>query len=287
MIDTLKKTYRMSLLCKVLEVSRSGYYAWLNSEKSLRELRNESILPLVREIWFKSRNTYGSRRILKVLLNDYGVVCSRYLVRRLMKMSGIQCKQKRRFKVTTNSKHNLPVSPNLLVRDFKVSEPDKVYVSDITYIWSSEGWMYLAVVLDLFSREVIGWSMSRRIDSNLVQEALKMAVLIRRPSSGLIFHSDRGSQYCSHNFRAMLNRYNIVSSMSRKGDCWDNAVCESFFSTLKKEWVFHQHYRTCDEAKSDIIDYIEMFYNSKRLHSYLGYLSPREFERRNKKKNVA
>jgi len=198
-------------------------------------------------------------------------------------MSGIQCKQKRRFKVTTNSKHNLPVSPNLLVRDFKVSEPDKVYVSDITYIWSSEGWMYLAVVLDLFSREVIGWSMSRRIDSNLVQEALKMAVLIRRPSSGLIFHSDRGSQYCSHNFRAMLNRYNIVSSMSRKGDCWDNAVCESFFSTLKKECVFHQHYRTCDEAKSDIIDYIEMFYNSKRLHSYLGYLSPREFERRNKK----
>jgi len=135
-----------------------------------------------------------------------------------------------------------------------------------------------------FSREVIGWSMSRRIDSNLVQEALKMAVLIRRPSSGLIFHSDRGSQYCSHNFRAMLNRYNIVSSMSRKGDCWDNAVCESFFSTLKKECVFHQHYRTCDEAKSDIIDYIEMFYNSKRLHSYLGYLSPREFERRNKKK---
>jgi len=178
-------------------------------------------------------------------------------------MSGIQCKQKRRFKVSTNSKHNLPVSPNLLVRDFKVSEPDKVYVSDITYIWSAEGWLYLAVVLDLFSREVIGWSMSRRIDSNLVQEALKMAVLIRRPSSGLIFHSDRGSQYCSHNFRAMLNRYNIVSSMSRKGDCWDNAVCESFFSTLKKECVFHQHYRTCDEAKVILLIISRCFITAK------------------------
>lgn len=204
-----------------------------------------------------------------------------------MVLAGVYAKQKRKLKVTTDSKHNLPVSPNLLDRNFSVARLDEVYVSDITYIWSVEGWLYLAVVIDLFSREVVGWSLSRNIDRNLVIGALNMAILRRRPAPGLIFHSDRGSQYCSHDFRNLLDKYGIVSSMSRKGDCWDNAVCESFFGTLKGECVYHKHYSSRIEAKSDIVDYIEMFYNSKRLHSYLGYVSPRQFEEKNRIKKVA
>lgn len=228
MIDTEKETYSISLLCKVLEVSRSGYYAWLKRPKSSRDLERERLVPLVREISKDSRSTYGARRIVKELSLKHGISCTRYKAGTLMDLAGVYAKQKRKFKVTTDSKHNLPVSPNLLDRNFSVARPDEVYVSDITYIWSAEGWLYLAVVIDLFSREVVGWSLSRNIDRNLVIGALNMAILRRRPAPGLIFHSDRGSQYCSHDFRKLLDKYGIASSMSRKGDCWDNAVCESF-----------------------------------------------------------
>ena len=204
-----------------------------------------------------------------------------------MKLAGVEAKQKKKFKATTDSKHDLPVAPNLLERNFEVSEPDRVYCSDITYIWTTEGWLYLAVILDLFSRRVVGWSMSNRITKKLVIDALQMAAWRRRPEDGLIFHSDRGSQYCSNDFQKMLKKHGMTSSMSRKGDCWDNSVAESFFGTLKVERVFDSIYQTREEAKRDIVDYIEMFYNSKRRHSYLGYLSPKEFEKMMSMKKAA
>ena len=196
-----------------------------------------------------------------------------------MKLADVAAKQKKKFKATTNSKHNLPVAPNLLNRQFEVNEPDRVYVSDITYIWTREGWLYLAVILDLFSRQVVGWSLSTRMSRKLIMNALLMAIWRRRPDPGLIFHSDRGSQYCSTDFQKMLKSHGMVSSMSRKGNCWDNAVAESFFGSLKTERVFFSNYMTREEARRDIVDYIEMFYNSNRRHSYLGYVSPKEFEK--------
>ena len=196
-----------------------------------------------------------------------------------MRLAGVAAKQRKKFKATTDSKHNLPVAPNLLDRKFEVSEPDRVYCSDITYIWTAEGWLYLAVILDLFSRRIVGWSMSNRIKKKLVIDALRMAIWRRHPEAGLVFHSDRGSQYCSNNFQKMLKKNAMVSSMSRKGNCWDNSVAESFFGSLKIERVFDSTYLTREDARRDIVDYIEMFYNSKRRHSYLGYLSPKEFEK--------
>ena len=196
-------------------------------------------------------------------------------------------KQKRKFKVTTDSKHDLPVAPNLLNRGFEVQEPDRAYVSDITYIWTQEGWLYLAVVIDLFSRQVVGWSMSNRMKTDLIINALTMARWRRQPGTGLMFHSDRGSQYCSKRFQKELKDHGMISSMSRKGNCWDNAVAESFFGSLKTERVFFANYKTREDAKRDIVDYIEMFYNSRRRHSYLGYVSPKEFEEQRLLKKVA
>ena len=204
-----------------------------------------------------------------------------------MKLAGVEAKQKKKFKATTDSKHDLPVAPNLLDRNFKTSSPDRAYCGDITYIWTREGWLYLAVVLDLFSRQVVGWSMSNRINKDLVRNALRMALWRRRPEAGLVFHSDRGSQYCSNKFQKMLTDNGMLSSMSRKGDCWDNSVVESFFGSLKIERVFDENYSTREEARRDIVDYIEMFYNSKRRHSYLGYLSPKEFEKKMAMKKAA
>jgi transposase InsO family protein len=195
-----------------------------------------------------------------------------------MKMAGVIAKQPRKFKATTDSKHNLPVAPNLLNRDFTASKPNEVWVSDITYVWTTEGWLYLTVIIDLFSRQIVGWSMSNRMTRKLVMDALRMAFWRRKPGTGTIFHSDRGSQYCSRAFQGLLKCYGMESSMSRKGDCWDNAVAESFFGSLKTERVFFTNYKTREEARRDIVDYIEMFYNCKRLHSYLGYVSPRRFE---------
>lgn len=213
-------------------------------------------------------------------LKAVGIPCGRARSRTLMKQAGVEVKKRKKFRVTTNSRHNLPVADNILERQFNPEEPNRVWVSDITYVWTTEGWSYLATVLDLFSRQVVGWAMDRNITKELATDALVMAIGRRRPSPGLIFHTDRGSQYCSGAFQNLLKMNGMVSSMSRKGDCWDNAVAESFFGSLKRERVFLRHYLTREEAKRDVISYIEMLYNSKRRHSHLGYMSPREFEKK-------
>jgi len=277
MIDTEKKAYPISLLCELMHVSRSGYYSWRTHEKSARQKEYEELIPVVQEAHRISKGTYGARRISGEV-EAHGSPCGLAKAKTLMQLAGVSAKQKRKFKVTTDSKHNLPVAPNLLNREFKVEEPDLVYVSDITYLWTNEGWLYLAVILDLFSRQVVGWSLNSRMSRKLIMDALRMAVWRRQPGPGLLFHSDRGSQYCSADFQNMLKGYRMVSSMSRKGNCWDNSVAESFFGSLKTERVFFSSYTTRDDARKDIVDYIEMFYNSSRRHSYLGYVSPKKFE---------
>jgi putative transposase len=252
----------------------------------MRQRENERLIPLVREAHRVSKGTYGTRRMAEEL-EAHGNSCGRSRARTLMKLAGVSVRRRRKFKATTDSRHNLPVAPNLLDREFEVTEPDRVWVSDITYIWTAVGWLYLAVVLDLFSRQVVGWSMNKRITKKLAIDALRMGVWRRRPDVGLIFHTDRGSQYCSNNFQKLLEANDMVSSMSRKGNCWDNAVAESFFGSLKTERVFLAAYQTREEARGDIVDYIEMFYNSKRRHSYLGYMSPMEFERMKMLKKAA
>lgn len=206
------------------------------------------------------------------------VPCSRSRARRLMCVAGLSVRRKRKWKATTNSRHMLPVSPNLLARDFEACEPNRAWVGDITYIWTAEGWLYLAVILDLFSRRVVGWAIDRRMTSKLVSGAFRMALWSRRPSAELVFHSDRGSQYANFDFQQLLSASGITGSMSRKGDPYDNAVVESFFASLKSDRVRRRQYKSREEAKRDIVDYIEMFYNSSRLHSSLGYVSPKEYE---------
>lgn len=277
-ISTEKANYPVTILCKVMQVAKSGYYKWLSREKSKRDINHEKLLPLVRKIHKDSRSTYGTRRMAKAL-RYLGIVCGRALARTLMKLAGVTAKQRRKFKATTNSKHNLPISPNLINRDFAASKPNSVWVSDITYIWTKEGWLYLATVIDLFSRQVVGWSISNKMTKEIVINAFQMAFWQRKPAPGLIFHSDRGSQYASKKFQKLLLNCGVISSMSKKGDCFDNAVAESFFGTLKTELIYFANYTTRKEARRDIVDYLEMFYNSNRLHSYLGYLSPRQFEK--------
>ena len=224
-----------------------------------------------------SDRTYGSPRVHQDL-QAQGIRCGCKRVARLMRENGIRAKQARRFKATTDSDHNHPVAPNLLDREFHVGVPDRVWVADLTYIWTREGWLYLAVILDLFSRRVVGWSMSKCITSQLTLEALSLAWWSRKPPPGLLHHSDRGSQYACGDYQDMLDEHGILCSMSRKGDCWDNAVSESFFKTLKVERVNDRDYWTREEAQTDIIDYIERFYNRERRHSYLGYVSPVQYE---------
>ncbi len=210
-------------MCKVLRVSRNGYYSWKNRHLNERTGENIKLISLVRQIHKKSGGTYGTRRIAKAL-QALGILCGRSRARTLMRMAGVAAIQRKKFRVTTDSKHNLPVAPNLLNRQFDVKKPNKVWVSDITYVWTREGWLYLAVVLDLFSRQIVGWTMSNRINRKLVMNALRMAIWRRRPAPGLMFHSDRGSQYCSHDFQRLLKTHKMACSMSRKGDCWDNGV---------------------------------------------------------------
>jgi transposase InsO family protein len=285
-IDNAKKAYPINMMCEVLKVSCNGYFSWRNRPYSKRTEENSKLVPLVLQIHKESGGTYGTRRIAKALL-ALGIPCGRSRARSLMRMAGVAARQRKKLRVTTDSKHNLPVAPNRLNRQFEVKKPNNVWVSDITYVWTREGWLYLAVVLDLFSRQIVGWTMSNRINRKLVMSALLMAIWRRRPAPGVMFHSDRGSQYCSHDFQKLLKTHKMTCSMSRKGDCWDNAVAERFFASLKTERIFPKNYRTREEARRDIIDYIEMFYNSKRLHSYLGYVSPREFENRQFLKKAA
>jgi transposase InsO family protein len=233
----------------------------------------------VREIHDETRRTYGSRRISKKLRSK-GYDVGRYRARSLMKKAGISVKHRKKFKITTDSRHNLPVAPDLLERNFQVDRPNAVWCSDITYLWTMEGWLYLAVVIDLYSRKVVGWAMSSNIKASLATEALFMAYWRRKPGKGLIHHSDRGSQYAGSDYQKLLNTYCMICSMSKKGDCLDNAVAESFFHSLKTEWTAEIIYRTRNDARGDVIRYIEMFYNSNRLHSYMEYKSPNDHEKR-------
>lgn len=274
------------MLCRVMEVSRSGYYSWISRDKSDREKERERLIPQVKEIHQQTRGAYGARRMSEELTAS-GETCGRTKAATLMELANVTAKQKKKYKATTDSKHKFPVAPNLLERNFSVPHADTAYCSDITYIWTTEGWLYLAVVIDLYSRKVVGWSLNSRMSRKLIMNALQMAIWRRRPQPGLIFHSDRGSQYCSHDFQNLLKKNNMRSSMSRKGDCWDNSVAESFFASLKTERVYDSVYVTRDEAKRDVIDYIEMFYNSNRRHSYLGYLSPADFEKQMEMKKAA
>lgn len=272
-IKSQKKAWPIKLMCSVLHVSRSGYFSWLNRPASRTKLEAERLKPLVVKIQEKHRNSCGSRMMAPKLVEN-GIKIGRYKAARLMKKAKAEFIPTKKFKVTTDSKHNLPVNPNLLKRNFDVEHPNQVWVSDITYLWSNQGWSYLAVILDLANREVVGAALKNTMDSSLIVEALNMAVWNKRPPAGLIFHSDRGSQYCSNEFRRLLAFYKMKSSMSRKGDCWDNAVAESFFASLKKEYIMRAVYHTREELKSDVFRYIHMFYNCYRGHSYLDYKSP-------------
>lgn len=266
-------------MCRLLGVKRNGFYRYQKKQSNTSDdSDHQTILDMVREISKDSKQTYGSRR-MKVALNFMGYPVSRQKTSKLMKEAGVQVRYKKKYKSTTNSNHKQPVFENVLNREFQVDSPDQAYAGDITYVWTQEGWLYLAVVVDLYSRKVVGWSMSSRMKTTLVCDALRMAIWQRRPQKGLIVHSDRGSQYASKAYRNMLKAYGFVGSMSRKGDCWDNAVVESFFGSLKQEQVHWQHYQTRFEAQQEVLSYITMFYNSKRLHSYLDYRSPNQYEK--------
>ena len=273
-----KNTYPVSLQCQVLGVSRNGYYAYRKRQANRADdWEHQEMLDWVQAIGESSGYTYGSRRMKKAL-HALAYPVSRNKARKLMKEADVQVRHRKKYKVTTNSNHKQPVFEHLLERQFDVPQPDQVYAADITYIWTQEGWLYQAVVIDLCSRKVVGWSMSSRMKAQLVCDALTMAIWQRRPNAGLIHHSDRGSQYASNAFRRLLKAHGFKGSMSRKGNCWDNAVVESFFGSLKQERVHWRHYQTRYEAQQDILDYISMFYNNQRLHSYLDYMSPNDYE---------
>jgi putative transposase len=267
-------------MCEVMQVSRSGFYGYVQRQASANGGAEEvALLTRVKAIAAETQHSYGSRRMAKQLQDD-GFAVGRYQARRLMRQAKVTVQRpKQRHPVTTDSRHSYQVAPNLLARHFAVEKPDQVWVGDITYVWTAEGWLYLGVLLDLYSRKVVGWAMSQRVDAALVQDALQMAWGRRQPAAGLLHHSDRGSQYACGAYQTLLAASGIRCSMSRKGDCLDNAVAERFFGSLKGERTSLRHYATRQEAWDDVLDYIEMFYNSKRLHSYLGYVSPNNFER--------
>ena len=270
--------FHVTRMCQVLEVSTSGYYASRGRPQCQRAQENQELLGRIKEVHATSRKIYGSPRVHAELVK-LGIHCNKKRVERLMRIHNIRGKRRGRRRVqTTDSAHNLPVAPNLLNRQFEADAPNQKWVTDITYIPTDQGWLYLAAVLDLFSRRVIGWSMASTMHASLVKKALRMALADRRPQAGLLHHSDRGSQYASFTYQSLLGDHQIAVSMSRTGNCYDNAPMESFFGTLKCELVHDRHYHSRTEARQDIFEYIEVFYNRKRLHSALGYLSPVEYE---------
>ena len=279
-IDRRRNQYPMRMMCRVLRVSRSGYYAWRVRPESQRAKIDRELTVLIRRIHIDSDGVYGVAKITAELKEE-GHPCGRHKVARLMRKAGLKGCPKRPFKVTTQRDPSHPVADNLLEQDFTAGGPNERWASDITYISTRQGWLYLAVVMDLYSRRIVGWSMSRWINRHLVIDALNMAIGQRCPDGELLHHSDRGSQYTSDDFRETLEKHGIQCSMSARGNCYDNAVVESFFGLLKRERVNRTRYLTRDEAKQDIFDYIERFYNRKRRHSYLGNISPAAFEKRN------
>ncbi len=273
----MRLQYLVSLMIRVLEVTRSGYYAWLRREPSKHTKEDARLKLEIKAAHKRTRESCGPER-LQADLADNGVKVGVCRIKRLRKEMGIRCKQVKKFKATTNSKHSLPVAENLLNQNFEVSAPDKVYVSDITYIPTDEGWLYLAGHKDLCSKRIVGYAMAERMTKNLVCESLLKAVTLKRPSKGLINHSDRGSQYSSSDYSDILKKCGMLPSMSGTGNCYDNAPMESFWGTLKQELVYHQRYRTRQEAKESITEYIEVFYNRQRRQAKLGFLSPVAFE---------
>jgi len=263
-------------LCQALGVSRSGYYAWRRRSAKKQELANEVLMRLIRLIFKGSRQTYGYRRVHAEVKKQ--MKCSRNRVARLMRQAGLYSRRRRRYRATTQSGHKRPVAKNHLARTFTATAPNRKWVSDITYIKTDEGWLYLSALMDLYSRKVVGWAMETRLTDGLTIKALEMALGRRRPAPGLIHHSDRGSQYASNKYQAHLKEAEVIASMSRTGNAYDNAPIESFFATLKTELIHRRRYRTRYEAKVDIFEYIEVFYNRQRLHSALNYRSPEEFE---------
>ena len=267
------------LMCRALAVSPAGYYAWAGRPESDRSVRNRALLSAIRVVHRESRETYGSPSIWDALVKrGHGV--GEHRIARLMRVEGIRAKTVKQWRATTPSNHRVPVAENTLARQFTVEQPNRVWAGDITYVWTTEGWLYLAVVLDRYSRTVIGWALEARLTGELTQQALTMAIRRRTPSAGLLHHSDRGSQYAATAYQQLLTTHGIAGSMSRRGNCWDNACVESFFGTLKRELIYPRQYRTRDEATQDIFEYIEVFYNRRRRHSTLGYDSPAEFEAR-------
>lgn len=277
MIRAEKACWPVSLMCRILGLSRSGYYAWERRPPSARRRGDEAIVERICDVHVRSRGTYGSPRVHAALKRE-GEKVGRRRVARLMRQNGIRARRRRRRRRTTDSQHGLPVAPNLVGRSFTAQAPNRVWAADIKAVWTEEGWLYLAVVLDLFSRKVVGWAMAEHMRAELVLSALKMALWRRRPGPGLVHHSDRGSQYASHAYQDALLAAGILCSMSRKGDCYDNAVAESFFATLETELLAHASWATREGARTAIFEYMEGFYNRKRLHSHLGYLSPAEYE---------
>ena len=277
-IATEKAHFPVRVLCRTLQVSRAGFYAWHTRPVAPRTQQDHRLGVEIQAIHAESRHRYGSPRV-HAELRDRGHCVGRKRVARLMRQHGLCARRRRRFRITTDSNHALAVAPNVLARHFAVPAPDTAWVTDMTYLWTQEGWLYLAVILDLYSRAVVGWAMSARITRHLTLQALTMALGRRRPPQGLLHHSDRGSQYASADYRRALRAHGIVCSMSRRGNCWDNAVAESFFATLKVELAHDARWATRARAKGEVFEYLEQFYNGQRRHSSLGYLSPITFER--------
>ncbi len=280
--------YPVKIMARVLQISRSGFYAWLRRQPSGRATRLAQLTHAITERFIESRRNYGSRKIAAELDAQGSVRACRNTVARLMRKAGLRSRtQRRRFVTTTDSDHDDPIAANHLDRQFTADRPNEKWVADITYIPTRTGWVYLAAVMDLYSRRIVGWHLSRRIDAALVQEALKNALALRHPEQALLHHSDRGCQYTSEEYRKLLKQHDIQCSMSRRGNCWDNAVMERFFCSLKTECVNHEDYRSLDDVRQDVFKYIEIFYNRLRRHEALGYISPDEFEAVQAKPKVA
>jgi transposase InsO family protein len=273
------EAYPVTLLCEVMAVSRSGFYAYLKrcSSGTGKRPDDAALKDRIKQIFDLSRGSYGSRRIMHQLRSE-GYLVGRFKVRRIMSDMGLIAKTPKRFKLTTDSRHSLPVAANVLDRKFDVADPNTVWSADISYVWTFEGWLYLAIVMDLYSRQIVGWAMDKRMKKQLVIDALSMAYWQRKPPKGLLHHSDRGSQYASHDYRNLLQSYGMKASMSRKGNCWDNSPIERFFRSLKSERLTACRFHTRNHAKSEVLDYIS-YYNGIRLHSTLGYLAPIVYEK--------
>jgi putative transposase len=278
-IEEHVQQFSVSQMCRVLTVSSSGYYEWRDRAPSVGAVKHEALQAHVKKVYEESHGIYGHRKVHQELIDEYKATCCVETVRGIMKQKGLRSTTARKFVVTTDSGHAMPIAENILDRDFNPERPNEKWVADITYIRTYEGWSYLAAVMDLYGRRIVGWAMSKRIDAQLVADALNNAVRARSPAPGLMHHSDRGVQYASSHFQGLLKTQQIKCSMGRKGNCWDNACIERFFKSLKGEWIGDTIYISHEAANAAVFGYIEMFYNTKRRHAALGYKSPRQFEK--------